>query len=394
MDYDIAIIGGGASGLAAAVSAHRSGAKNIAVFERLDRVGKKLLATGNGRCNIMHAAAQPTDYYGDAEFIRPALEMFEPMHEAFFRSLGIELRKEDSGCIYPKSNQAAAVLDCLRLTLEESGIPELTGKNVTALSPINGGFAVTADRKYTARRVIFAVGGLAAPTLGGSNSFISLLKPLGHMATDCRPGLTGFKLKQKTAFLKGQRVKCRALLLPGGASETGEVIFGDDGISGITIMQLSLKYKKGDRLLLVLREGDCRTLLKERIELFPKRTLENLLTGLLPKRVAIQLIKSTGIDALGKAASELTSNEIIAISNALGGWSFDIIGTGDYAAAQVMQGGLLTRQFNRASLESRLVKGLYACGEALDVTGPCGGYNLEWAWASGVLAGRRAAESL
>ena len=382
---DILVIGGGAAGMAAAISAKMENPRlEVVIAESKPRVGKKLLATGNGRCNLMNTLAQPEDYLGDAEFIRPALEAYRREYSEFWANLGLELREEEEGRVYPATNQAATVLDVLRLALSELGIEERTDTEIDVLRP---GFYAGEIR---ARRVILATGGKAGKGLGENESFARLLQPLGHRITRVYPGLTPLKVeREQIAGLKGVRLKGSLILLDRNkllTVEKGEILFGEDAVSGIAAMQLSLRAAKGMRVRI---KPEGRPDLSGRRDRFPHRSAEELLTGALPKPIGRLLLKRAGI-ALSKPAGSLTDNELKRIID----WEIPIIGPGDFTAAQIMRGGADTGEFDPHTLESRRVKGLYACGELLDVAGPCGGYNLEWAWASGCLAGRRAAQSL
>ncbi len=402
--YDVLIIGGGASGLAAGISAARAGAGRAAVVERQARVGKKLLATGNGRCNLYHYGLCAEEYAGDRAFIRAVLDGFDA--DAFFSSLGFPVAVEENGCMYPGSNQASAVLDCLRLTLSEAGVEEICEFDVSRLESGRKGWRVWAadGRLLSAARVIVAAGGMAAPKLGGSNAFRSLLAPLGHSFTPCLPALTRLCVRpSNVAGLKGLRCAGTIALSVNGrevSRETGELLFAEDGVSGIAAMQLSLHaaeaLRRGERVEAHLRVGgglDAAAIFA-RARRFPERPLEEFLTGVVPKRIGQAALKRAGIAPLSRLAGSLSQEEAARAAIELGDWVIPVTGLPGFDGAQVMLGGVKCWEFCPDTLESRLAPGLYACGELFDVTGPCGGYNLAWAWASGCLAGRCAAESL
>ena len=411
MKYDIAIIGGGASGLTAAISAARAGAKRVAILEKLPRVGKKLLATGNGRCNILNANARPEAYFGDREFSRAALNAFSYEQAVrFFASLGLEIRLEENGCAYPASNQAAAVLDCLRFSAMEAGAEEITDFEADSIAPGRDEFTVTAmdGRKIAARRVIVACGGLAAPKLGGGNGFKRLLAPLGHTFTPCLPALSPLKTDPAdVAGLKGLRFNGRIALFVDGreaSSETGEILFTESGISGIAAMQLSvfaseaLNRRRAIAAQMSLLETDEKAAyayLKERARRMPSRLLEEFLTGAVVKRMGQMALKRAGAYPLSREASSLTEEEVKRLARELTAWRVNVTGVSGFDAAQVMLGGAkASEEFSSETMESKIVRGLFAAGELFAVTGPCGGYNLTWAWASGLIAGRSAAKSL
>lgn len=426
MKYDIAIIGGGASGLAAAVSSVRAGAR-VCVLERQPRVGKKLLATGNGRCNLYNTGARAEVYFGDRAFAEPALRAFAPESaRAFFASVGLEIREERNGLLYPASNQAAAVLDCLRLSISEAGAEEICSFDAVSIEPLSGnrkggnglnpqslktevGFLVRAgdSRTVEARRVIVAVGGMAAPKLGGGNGFKTLFAPLGHRFAPCYPALSMLKARpEDVAGLKGLKYAGEIALLSGERElkrETGEILFAEDGISGIAAMQLSLyaaePLSRGERLSvrmspLSMTSKDAEAFLNARAQAFPQRALEEFCTGVVVKRIGQAALKRAGASPLSRPASSLSSEEIRRLARELTSWQVPVTGIGGFDSAQAMLGGLRAADFDPETLESRLLRGVYACGEALDVTGPCGGYNLAWAWASGILAGRSAANAV
>lgn len=402
--YDVLVIGGGASGLASGLSAARAGAGRVAVVERQARVGKKLLATGNGRCNLYHYGLRAEEYAGDRAFIRAVLGRFDA--DAFFASLGLPVAVEENGCAYPGSNQASAVLDCLRLTAGEAGVEEICEFDVSRLEGGRRGWRVWAadGRSLSAARVIVAAGGMAAPKLGGSNAFRSLLAPLGHTFTPCLPALTRLCARPSdVAGLKGLRCAGTIALSVNGrevSRETGELLFAEDGVSGIAAMQLSMfaaeALRRGERVEAHLNVGgglDAAAVLA-RARRFPERALEEFLTGVVPKRIGQAALKRAGVAPLSRLVGSLSQEEAARAADELSDWVIPVTGLPGFDAAQVMLGGVKCREFCPETLESKLAPGLYACGELFDATGPCGGYNLAWAWASGCLAGRSAAKPL
>lgn len=415
MKYDIAIIGGGASGLAAAVSSARAGARRVCVLERQPRVGKKLLATGNGRCNLYNTGARPDVYFSDRAFIAPALKAFNlEQARAFFSSVGLEIREEKNGCVYPASNQAAAVLDCMRLAVSEANVEEICSFDAVSIDPPvqnskgGAGFSVRAGdgRRVEADRVIVAAGSLASPKLGGGSGFKTLLTPLGHRMSPCYPALSMLKTRpEAVAGLKGLKYAGEIALLSGQQElkrEAGEILFAEDGVSGIAAMQLSLyaaeRLSRGEALFvrmspLCMTFNDAEAFLAARARAFPARPLEEFLTGVVVKRIGQAALKRAGASPLSRPSSSLTPSEIRRLALELTSWQVPVTGLGGFDSAQVMLGGVRTADFDPETLESRVRRGVYACGEALDVTGPCGGYNLAWAWASGILAGKSAAKA-
>ena len=404
---DIAIIGGGASGLAAAVSAKMNGNVRVEILEKYPRTGKKLLATGNGRCNLYNENASCDKFFGAKAFARHALTSFDK--DAFFASVGLEIKVNENGLAYPLSNQAGAVLDCLRFTCQEAGVTETTDFQVSKIEGKKGKFKITSVNGDVvfAKRVILATGSMAQPKLGGNNAFQTLLKPLGHSFQKCLPALSYLKTNPNdVGGLKGMKYQGEIALFEGEkeiAKETGEILFSENGVSGIAAMQLSLyaanPLSKGRPLSLKMSplpmsRADAEKFIEKRKNLFPDRTLDEFLTGVVAKRIAQAAFKRAGITPLSRCASTLTSNEIQKTAKELTEWICPVTGIGGFDVCQVMLGGADTKDFDDKTMESRILPGLYAAGELLDVTGSCGGYNLTWAWASGTLAGRMAAISL
>lgn len=389
-----AIIGGGASGLTAAIAAAEKGNK-VTIFERNDRVGRKILSTGNGRCNMTNINAGASNYYGkNPEFVKGAISRFwvdETLD--FFRDLGIWHKVEENGKVYPYSDQASAVLDVLRLRTEELGITVRTKSEVQSVFKNKDGFAVKlyGGEKAMFDAVIVATGGKAAPDLGSNGSGYDILKSFGHKITEVRPSLVQIKTEPDVVKkLKG--IKIQGELKLGAVSEKGEILFTDYGLSGPPVFSISSRLN-GHKFIDIdmmpeYSEKRLVSLLAERVCNAPKTTLENFFIGILNKRVGQALLKYLKIEPLSRYAVTLTEKDIEKIASAMKSWRFKITGTMSWNNAQVTKGGAITSEFNPSTMESRLVKGLYAVGEVLDIDGDCGGYNLQWAWSSGILAGR------
>jgi len=399
MKADVLILGGGAAGLIAGIAAARAGARTV-VAEKQARVGKRLLATGNGRCNLTNSGATGADYFGSPEFARFALEKFSPaVVREFFREIGVECREEYGGRVFPMSNQAAAVLDALRLGFKEAGGEEIIEFEAVQIAP---GFVVKAKdgREIRARKVICAMGGMAAPNLGGGEGGMKLLRALGHKVTPCVPALVQIKTEPNAVrALKGIRIDGYVRALVDGkeaARAEGEILFTDYGVSGPAVMQASrpiafaLKERRHAQIEIAALEDA--SLLRGRRERLKMRALDDFLTGLVPKRFGQVALKEAGAVPLTREAGSLTEAELCALEDFLTGWRLTVLDTNGFANAQVMAGGVDTRDFDARTMESRKVSGLYAAGEILNVDGNCGGYNLQWAWASGLLAGSEAAK--
>lgn len=397
---EVMIVGGGAAGLMAALTAAEHGNRTL-LLERQARVGRKLLSTGNGRCNLTNLNLSAERYHGaPASFIAPAMDAFSPADTLeFFRGLGLLTTAEDSGRVYPLSDQAGSVVDVLRLAAEAAGVQLRTEANVTEISRGKAGFAVRTDggTEY-AHKLILCCGGLAGGKLGGSKSGYELLQSLGHRVTKLYPALV--QLKTDTTYvraLKGVRADAAVTLKRDGrtlAESAGEVQFTDYGVSGPAIFEISRSAVVESGRLSVhldfLRALDFARiveLLRQRQQAMPTLTLENLLTGMVHNRLGRTVLRYAGYE-LSAAVSELNSGDLKRIAAVLGDFALPVTGNLGFDSAQITVGGIATDQFDPHTLESRLVPGLYAAGEVLDVDGDCGGYNLQWAWASGRLAGR------
>ena len=405
---EILIIGGGASGIAAALSAAEAAPHaKITILEGLDRVGKKILATGNGRCNLSNESISPDCYHTE----RPdRLERFltrMPTETAveFFRRQGLLCASDEAGRLYPYCRQASMVLDVLRLALERSGVRIECGCRVAEISCKNGRFTVKSEAggSYRGDAVILTTGGKAAPSQGVTGVGYTLAKRFGHHCTALYPALVPLRSSHSALKgLKGIRVQCRAALLDGdreAACEQGELQFADYGLSGIPAMQLSCYLGKlrgnGRRAVSIdffpeLSAEELHTILAQRAASYGTETLETLFLGLIHKRVLYAVMKDIGIGPLSRTGSELKAKEIDRLTTALKGWLLSVEGTLAWEQAQVTGGGIALDEISD-TFESLRQPGLYLAGELLDVTGTCGGYNLHWAWCSGMAAGRAAA---
>lgn len=405
--YHIAVIGGGASGLLAAIAAKiESGSHcRVVIFERNERVGRKILSTGNGRCNLGNTVIQKENYGGS--MVEKAFSIFEqaPKTEAYFRQMGLICRQEEHR-LYPYSNHASAVLDVLRLQLETLQIDVICNCQITSIIPVKNQFRLQSDmHSYLAEKVIFSCGGYAAPTLGTDGSAFSMLKALHIHCNTCTPALCFLKTEpERVRALKGIRLFSQATLYRNGKllkTERGEVQFTEQALSGICIFNLSAYcnpegnhsvYEVALDLLPDWSLERVQSLLWELYALRCEFPIEELLTGILQKRVCLQILKQCGIfQKHQRLVSSCSISELEQIAACLKEWRFSIIGKGDWKTAQVTCGGISAEEV-RSTLESVKYKGLYFTGEALDLHGDCGGYNLNWAWASGWWAGTHAAK--
>lgn len=396
----VIVIGGGASGILAALTAAENPNNRVLLLERQQRIGRKLLATGNGRCNLTNTAAAPENYHGeDPDFVRPALSAFGPEDALrYFHRLGLLTAEEYGGRVYPLSNSANSVLDVLRLALDRAGVEQRCAAQVKSLRREKRGFAVEIEGEtLQGDAVILACGGAAGAKLGGVMDGYQLAKSLGHKRTGLYPALVQLVTEPEyPRALKGVRAESALTLKRRGfplAESRGELQFTDNGVSGPAVFDLSRAAATGGEgltlhiRLLPLEEAEILSLLRERQAGYPELPASEILTGMLHNRLGRMLVKYAGLSP-NTPLRELTEAELGALARACVDFRLPVKGTEGFDHAQVTAGGLRTADFDPRTLESRLVPGLFACGELLDVDGDCGGYNLQWAWASGRLAGR------
>ena len=397
----IGIIGAGASGMAAAIEAAKNPQVQVVLMERQARVGKKLSATGYGRCNLTNLHADEGGFHGDeGDFSSAALKKYDvDATLEWFRDLGLYTVAEPSGRVYPYSDQANSVVDVLRFALEKSNIQLLTGFEVTKVRKTDSGFRVdSTEETVFCDRLIIACGGLAGTKLGGSMFGYKLLRSLGHSCTKLRPTLVQLKSNWSgCASLKGVRANCHAAIYHNEklhSESSGELQLTEHGLSGPVMFEISRDACQGGGewycKLDFLPDMDEEQLISE---LHRRKdttwNAEELLTGILHNRLGRVLTQCAGIKANWKI-EDLSEEELTAVCKTVKGLEVALSEPMGMDAAQVTAGGIVTAEFDPETMESRLVPGLYACGEVLDVDGDCGGYNLQWAWSSGRLAGSRA----
>ena len=401
MHTDCIILGGGAAGLTAAASLAVSGL-HVTVVERLDRVGKKILSTGNGRCNLSNTDMRAALYTPSDGFVQRVYEATPPETVlAFFEQLGLMTVEED-GRIYPRSMMAASVLDVLRMGCEKENIVLRTGETAVSVSPSRrGGWSVqlASGEGLFAPAVLCAMGGSAAPNLGTDGAGVRLLTKLGHSASPLCPALVQLKCTHPALrSLKGIRVQAQLTLLADGepvTQETGELLFQDYGVSGVCVFQLSrfagrvlAKKQRVEISINLLPEvPNAYTWLLERIAARPQISCSQLFTGVFHRLLAQAILKEAGITQ-DTPASSLTPRDVQRLARAISQLTLPVDGTQGFAQAQVTAGGILNREVDPATMQSRLFDGLYLAGEILDVDGPCGGYNLHFAFASALTAAR------
>lgn len=402
----VIVIGGGAAGMMAAISARNHGA-DVTILERNNRVGKKILATGNGRCNYTNINLSINNYHGkNPKFPYSCLSQFNVDETIdFFERLGITPVVEENGKVFPQSFQSSSILDVLRFELEYLNVEVITEAHVVDIEKRKDFIVTLKDgRKIHGDRIILATGGKAAPYTGSDGSGYKLAERLGHTIEDIFPGLVQLKLEGD--FFKkvsGVKIVGVAELYHGSKllkRDKGDILFTDYGISGPPIFQLSRTAlelinsgEKPELKVSIIYQKTQRELyeyLQYRFSFMPMKTIEIGLIGFINKRLIVPILKEIKVDK-NKKIVDLTSDEINRLCNILTDMRFKVIGSKSWDDAQVTAGGIKTDEINNTTMESKLVRGLYFAGEIVDVDGDCGGFNLQWAWSSGYVAGKNAA---
>lgn len=439
MKRQVLIVGGGASGMMAAITAAGKGVK-VTVLEQNDRVGKKILSTGNGKCNFTNTFQEPECYRSDnPSFPWEVVNRYDA-HRVIRRFLDLGVySKNRNGCLYPFSEQASAVLDVLRMEMERLHVQVCTGERVTAVEKRGKRFLiwsecrVEADQKGKAKNqsaknqlakkrsvkaqalqtephrweadaVILAGGSRASAVSGSDGSGYDLAKSLGHRVIPVVPALVQLRCGEEFyRALAGVRVYGRVSLYIEGrlvSGDTGEIQLTDYGISGIPVFQVSryasvgLREKRTVRATLDFMpdfdDDVFAGFLERRIQSGADKKMEQFFSGLFHKKLSGVLLKRAQISP-EKCAGRLDEQEKIRLLRAVKYFETQVTGTNPFESAQVCAGGVDTREVSSEDMQSLLVPGLYFAGEILDVDGMCGGYNLQWAWSSGYLAGKGAA---
>ena len=393
---DILIIGGGAAGLMAAVTIGPR--KSVALVDGNPKFGKKLLATGHGRCNLTNLAIDPQYYHGDP-LLREVLELV-PAQQVLdtFAQMGLLCRADGEGRVYPRSLQAAAVLRALDSALPDS-LLRLNELQITTLRRQGDCFLATTQsgEEILAQKVLLACGGKASPAHSVGSGY-ELAQGLGHHVTALVPSLAPLRVEGKvTRALKGMRCRATAALYQNGKTihaESGEVIFGDGQLSGICMFNLCARLREtgtdnlevGLDLVPELEEKELLAYFRNLCSIRPQLPAGELCSGLLNLRVGRELVKTAGLP-MDTELQTLREPQIARLVSLCKDWRFAVIGPAGWKDAQVTAGGVPLSEVERSTMESKLCPGLYLAGELLDADGDCGGYNLHWAWATGLLAG-------
>ena len=408
MFTDIAIIGGGASGLLCGCAISKRYLKenkkvSVTIFEKQQRVGRKILSTGNGKCNLTNAYANSKNYHGSfARYVDNLFQGYSPSYIIeYFKKIGLLCTEDSNGRVYPLCKQASAVLDVLRFENERNGVELVCDTDVIEIKKSKGLFEIiTANGSYQAKAVVIATGGKAAPKLGSDVKIYNTLKKSGHTCKPLSPALCAVPVKSDVIkSLKGVRCDGNVTLLCNGKAvkkESGEIQFTENALSGICVFNLSGYINGGDKnnryeinidLLPDFSFTDVKKLLTGRISLYKNEVIENLFVGLFHKRIGLALLKQSGIKTLSDKCSTLSDKNINRLCENIKSWRFTALPCDSFDNAQVTSGGISGSEIDCNTLESKLVKNLYFCGEVIDIYGDCGGYNLQFAFASALAVG-------
>lgn len=409
MFHEILVIGGGASGIMASIALKDMG-KDVGLIEGSNRIGSKILTTGNGRCNIANKNINYSRYHSkNPGFCNHILDKFTVDNTIdFFYSLGLPLTELDDGKLYPLSLQASSVLDILRMALDDRSVPIYLNQKIETIKKSSSVFKVLSHSgdTYECKKLILCCGGKSAPNTGSDGSGFELVQRLNHSIITPVPSLVQLKLKYNhLKALSGVKFNGFAEIYVDNApkrKEFGEILFTDYGISGPPILQISgiasraLAKGKEVRLTIDMMPNFDKEALIEFLEnhwaLFSYRSILDSFIGIINKKIIPTLLREASITNIHKPCYELTWKEKDKIFFLLKNWDFIVYDTNSFKNSQVTSGGINTEEVNSKTLESEIVSNLFFAGEILDVDGDCGGFNLHWCWSSGFIAAKSAAD--
>ncbi len=396
--FDIVILGGGAAGQVCAITAKRKNKSlKIAIIDAMPKMGKKILATGNGRCNLSNEKASSHIYHNN-EFAQNIISKFDVQKtKEFFNSVGLFTITDEEGRIYPMSNTALSVVDCLRLEIEKEDITVITDERISSVKKYEDFFVI--DGRYRTKKLVIACGGKASPSQGSDGSGFKLLESLGHSIITPLPGLVQLTSDNKIIrTFKGLRVKSTLELFAENEKISdiqGEVLFTEYGLSGIACMdaqRILCRYIKTNKcsvsidLVPYFTKEEILQKIKEIVKNNPSLKSENLLSGFLPKKIGQGVIKCAYIKD-NTPVNEISKDNLDKISSLCKGFRVYLSGYKGFENAQITCGGAKVNEFDKNTLQSHITENLYCIGECLDVDGGCGGFNLQWAFSSGGVVG-------
>ena len=399
--FDIIVVGGGASGLffTALISKAKPELK-IALIEKNQRIGKKLLVTGNGRCNLTNLGTTADNFHGSFKnHVEDILAKCPPKEVLnIFKTMGLLTRSDEHSRVYPKSNQANSVLDVLRFNCDTKNVEIFLENKIINIRKKGSGYITETDKEsYFGEKIVIATGGAASPKNGGDKSGYDILQNLGHTIIKPTPALCPISVKSEyTKSLKGIRAQGEISLLTDNKTlktEEGEIQFTENALSGICVFNLSSFIDKNKKQILRIRLlpeysfDEIVTILKSNKKIYSNLDAENLMTGMFHKRLAQALMKSACVKT-SKNVADITENELKALAKTINAFEFEVSGLSDFGNAQVTKGGVKGSEINPFNMESKKNKGLYILGEAIDCNGDCGGFNLQFAFATAYIAAR------
>ena len=388
-NMNVIVIGAGAAGLTAAVFGAKSGDKVI-VIEHESRPGKKISITGNGKCNITNKDTGADKYYGDKKFIESILKKFNYKDTlSLFEDMGVYCH-EKNGFYYPRSNQAATVSNNIRDYALSLGVSIKTNNQVKNIEYINGKFVIDIGIKMICDKLVIATGGMSAPKTGSDGSGYKMAEKLGHTIIKPKPALTGLICDESLKRASGVRVKARVLVENTDISDIGELQITDYGVSGIPIFNISRMTDKGSRLSIDFLPDDTYESVYKKIkrifDVKPEAAAQNALNGLLNEKLAGAVLAKADLKENAKCR-DISDKNVKYLVKVIKDFMITIQRRKGFDFAQVTQGGVSTMEINPDTMESLICKNLYFAGEVVDVDGRCGGFNLQFAWSSGSVAG-------
>jgi len=398
MSNQIAVIGAGASGLVAAIVAARAD-KKVRVYEKNNKIGKKILATGNGRCNISNKNIQLSNYHGsNTSFVNHSINHFNAsICKAFFAELGVELVEGQRGRLYPRSLQSSSVVELLVYECRRLGVEFFLDTKVDKITKNGNKFSLHVGVKSIhASKVLVATGGLAMPTLGSCDSGYEFAKSFGHSIVATHPSLVQLVCKEDLKAISGVKIEGNIEVYEDGQNKTqasGDILFTSYGISGSVVLDISravshsLLHKRAISVKIDLlpeySKEQLKNLLKKRLKYSNGKSVALWLDGFINSKLAKFIEKSLHV----KSAESLNSKDLAKLVYAIKNLTLHVNDTKGFKTAEVTAGGVNVGEINSKTLESKLQRGLFFSGEVVDIDGDCGGFNLHWAWASGMCAG-------
>ena len=394
MSKRVAIIGAGASGLIAAIIAARAGVE-VKIYEKNNKIGKKILATGNGRCNITNRSIKTSNYHGlNPKFVNIAIDRFNfQVCKKFFGEIGIEFWEGENGRFYPASLQSSSVVRQLSYECERQNVEISLNSKVQEIIKEGEKFALFVEgKKEYAGLLLIATGGLAMPSLGAGDSGYHFAKSFGHTIVPVFASLVQLECKENFKSISGVKLQADIKIMQNRdeiAYASGDLLFTNYGVSGSAILDISRRVNEilqnSDEVAISIdlmrqySKEQLKNILLKRLKNSNKKSVELWLDGFINSKLALFLSKNLRV----KNADELNAKDIINLVYMLKNFRATVVGSKGFKSAEVTAGGVNTDEVNPKTFESKLEKNLYFSGEVLDIDADCGGYNLHWAWASG-----------